>query len=77
YVLDSKGGHGEKGSAVQLYSKHGNPNQVWLFDGNAVVGTAGGGRVLDIAGNKKGTGASLIVWDRHDGANQRWTVEYV
>ena len=34
------------------------------------------GKVLDVSGNKDYEGQSVIVWKRHNGRNQRWSILY-
>jgi hypothetical protein len=33
-------------------------------------------KVLDVHGNKDKEGQKVIVWKRHNGSNQRWTITY-
>jgi hypothetical protein len=35
------------------------------------------GLVLDVSGGKDRNGQSVLVWKRHNGANQRWKIDYV
>jgi hypothetical protein len=35
------------------------------------------GKVLDVAGGKDAEGQNVIVWKRHNGNNQKWTITYV
>jgi len=50
-------------------------NQRFVFDGDNIANIRG--VVLDIHRGKDTEGNQVIVWRRHNGANQKWTVECI
>ncbi|MDR0501102.1 MAG: RICIN domain-containing protein [Coriobacteriales bacterium] len=86
YVLDINGGGEFSGSKLIIWKRHGGTNQKWAIDvvsstvsdGAYVITTAvSGGRAMDIEANSKDGGAKMLLWDRHNMANQQFTLKYM
>ena len=52
-----------------------NEDVKWAFEGDQIVHIASG-MAVDIAAADTGTGARVITWEKHDGDNQKWKLEY-
>jgi hypothetical protein len=64
------------GARVIAWDCHGQPNQQWRLEGNALVSS--NGKCLDLHGghyNERRRGGHVQLWDCHGGANQQWTVQ--
>lgn len=63
------------GKVIQ-YRTHGKENQRWIVlknqDGSYLLSCLANGKQLDIAGNSQEDGAEVLVWDTHNGANQKF-----
>lgn len=54
----------------------GRDNQQWLTAGDRVQSRSDSNRVLDIKGEERSEGATVLAWAVHGGDNQKWTFEY-
>jgi len=50
-------------------------DQHFNLDGDRIVNERG--LVLDVSGGRDRNGQDVLVWKRHNGANQKWKVDYV
>ena len=60
------------GTRVQTQDCTGSANQQWALD-NGAVRNAQSGLCLDVNGASTANGSAVIVWNCHNGTNQRWT----
>jgi len=61
----------QNGQRIITYPAHGGANQLWYFDEDNTI-RSGTGHVLDVKDNNRGENASVIVWSKHGGSNQRF-----
>jgi uncharacterized protein (TIGR03790 family) len=70
--LDVAGQGTANGTAVQLWSCTGNPNQQWTYNGTTL--SVYGNKCLDVTGGSTANGTKLQIWDcAAKNANQTWT----
>jgi hypothetical protein len=70
--LDVVGQGTANGTAVQVWSCSGNPNQQWTYNGTTL--TVYGDKCLDVTGGNTANGTRLQIWDcSTNNANQMWT----
>lgn len=65
------------GTTVQIFARHGSPNQRWQLDyrredDSFSILNPNSGKVLDVAGGHTDDGSPVIIYDDHGGSNQRW-----
>lgn len=61
------------GTRVQVQDCDGGAHQQWALNSNGTIRNAQTGLCLDVNGASTAGGSAVIVWNCHDGANQRWT----
>ena len=75
YALDAvSGGNADRVACTPF---NGGPSQQWRIDGSrggAAILINSFGRVIDIPGGATGDGIAVHIFDRNDGANQRFTL---
>ena len=65
FVLELK----QRTKKVSIHGPHGGPKQLWDFEGDGTIRNKIG-KVLEVYGGKRNSGASLIVHPRHGRWNQ-------
>jgi hypothetical protein len=61
---------------LQMWNTNSGWWQLFKFEGQNIVNVQNK-KVLDVSGNRDVEGQNCIVWNRHNGANQRWRIVYV
>lgn len=79
-MLDTQNHEAANGAILQSSWPSGSSSQNWLLTynrGSATVSLrhAQSGKVVDVAGGVIDSSASIILYDYHDGSNQRWLVD--
>lgn len=73
-VLDCKGGTCKQGTNLQIYDRHGGPNQTWTYDPKQQSISAQG-HCVDVAGAGKANGTNVHSWPCYDGPAQKWVIQ--
>jgi len=73
FALEGKG----KGDKIEMEPFNGSPKQMWIFDGNRIINRINRNECLDIKGNDKSDGATVVVWEYKGQSNQQWRQEFV
>lgn len=68
--IDVAYGRRDNGGTILLWGCHGQANQQWTFDGNAIK--IYGNKCLDIFGFNTSNQADVGIWDCHHQKNQQW-----
>jgi streptogrisin C len=70
--MDVAWGATHNGAEIQIVNCSGNPAQQFTLNGAGDLVANQSGKCVDIAGWNSSSGARLIIWSCHGGANQRW-----
>ena len=70
--IDVRGGSGNNGTSVQIYSCNQTAAQAWTVDGNRL--RVLGGKCLDVKGGVNANGTALQIWDCVGNKNQTFTL---
>lgn len=82
-VLDVKNGSKQTGSPIIIWTRNGNPNQLWSYDSGFLINKASG-LVLEVSGYEGGgdiaPGTKLVQAERREppnNINQLWAYNYM
>jgi len=73
FALEAKG----KGDKFETEPFNGLPRQQWIFDGNKIINRVHRDECLDIKGNDRSDGATVVAWNYKGSANQHWKMDHV
>ncbi|KAJ3640429.1 hypothetical protein Zmor_003726 [Zophobas morio] len=70
-------GEGTNGSAILTDVKNGGPSQQWQYHHtDQTITNSASGRALDVLAFNFTAGAGIIIYDKHAGTNQRFSLQY-
>eukprot|EP01012_Entosiphon_sulcatum_P065176 TRINITY_DN94052_c0_g1_i1.p1 TRINITY_DN94052_c0_g1~~TRINITY_DN94052_c0_g1_i1.p1 ORF type:complete len:191 (-),score=26.62 TRINITY_DN94052_c0_g1_i1:29-556(-) len=65
----------DRGSEIYVRQWEYQKNQLWRIDDQGRIESEYNGYVLEVANGNSNPGASVVIWGKHNGNSQKWTLD--